>query len=205
MPSESLQQSFEFGRKREVGQFPTVGSPEMMARIANPSDRATFERSKLNWAERHLGYHDEMLKLTRDCLTLRRTDPLLNKPRQPGEMDGAILGAHAFCLRYFGEHDDDRLLILNMDGDSYLDICPEPLMAAPREKRWTTLFSSEDPKYGGNGFIPPETRGEAWRLRGENWRLISRCTTVLKAVPQGEIDAEEAEKAKNLKIQRGEA
>ena len=37
---------------------------------------------------------------------------------------------------------------------------PEPLLAPPEDTLWDILWSSEDPRYGGSGTAPPETRGE---------------------------------------------
>ena len=205
MPTEKQQKNFEYGRKREMGQFPTVGSPEMLARLHNPSAERTFRSSKLDWEQCEQRYGKQWLALHRDLLRLRREDPMISRVQSRGDLDGAVIGPWALALRFFGKSGDDRLLLINLDNDLYLDICPEPLMAAPLGKVWTTLLSSEDPKYGGNGFVPPETRGEKWRISGENWRLISRCATVLKAVDPSEVDDEEMQKAHALAVQRGEA
>jgi maltooligosyltrehalose trehalohydrolase len=61
------------GRKREFAAF-GFGEQE----IANPEDRATFERSKLNWQEVGEGYHKEMLDWYRALIHLRRTSTWLN-------------------------------------------------------------------------------------------------------------------------------
>lgn len=42
--------------------------------VPDPQDPATFERSKLNWAERDAAQHARMLALYRDLIALRRTE-----------------------------------------------------------------------------------------------------------------------------------
>ena len=66
----------------------------------------------------------------RDLLRLRKDDPLLGKA-QRGTFDGAVLGAAAFVLRFFGRAQDDRLLIVNLGAHLHLDPAPEPLLAPP--------------------------------------------------------------------------
>jgi maltooligosyltrehalose trehalohydrolase len=61
------------GRKREFAAF---GFREKD--VPDPEDRATFERSKLNWQELEDGSHKEMLEWVRSLIHLRRTTPALN-------------------------------------------------------------------------------------------------------------------------------
>ena len=77
-----------------------------------------------------------------------------------------MLGPEAFVLRYFGEHGDDRLLIVNLGRELHLDPAPEPLLAPPEGKVWRLLWSSEDPAYGGTGTPPLESVEENWRIPG---------------------------------------
>ena len=119
MPGVEQQKKFEYGRKREMGQFPTVGSPEMLARLMNPSAKSSFTSSKLDWDERDRGYHKMMIDLHRDLLRLRREDEIIGRVQSRGDIDGAVVGPWAFVLRFFGEHDnDDRLLLINMGAGS---------------------------------------------------------------------------------------
>jgi maltooligosyltrehalose trehalohydrolase len=173
------------GRAKEMGQFPSVATPEMQACLLNPGDRRTFEKSKIDQGEREHGFHAKMFALHRDLLALRRGEAVFRRVQRRGEIDGAVLGHDAFVLRYFGERDDDRLLVVNFGVDLHLPIVPEPLLAPPLGKRWETQWSSEHPKYGGTGNPPLETRGEDWRLPGENWRIPGRAAVVLRPVDAG--------------------
>ena len=80
-------------------------------------------------------------------------------------MDGAVLAAEAFVLRFFGNGGEDRLLIVNLGPDLHTDPAPEPLLAPPAGTRWQAFWSSESPRYGGCGSPPLET-GESWRIPG---------------------------------------
>ena len=49
-----------------------------------------------------------------------------------GAVDGAVLGAEALALRYFGAG-GDRLVLTNLGPDIALGVPPEPLLAAPAD------------------------------------------------------------------------
>jgi maltooligosyltrehalose trehalohydrolase len=154
------------GRAQFLAQFPSVAEPEMFACLPDPGDPATFERCKLDPAERDR--NQKVLGLHRDLLRLRREQPAFRAQRSGG-VDGAVLGAEAFVLRFFGEVSggpDDRLLVVNLGRDLYLNPAPEPLLAPPEGRRWEPLWSSEDPKYGGGGTPPLDTADDNWHLPG---------------------------------------
>ncbi len=104
--------------------------------------------------------------LHRDLLRLRRDDRVFSRQRR-GELDGAVLGAAAFVLRYFGKAGDDRMLIVNLGVDLHLSPAPEPLLAPPDGCCWQLRWSSEDPAYGGAGIRPLETDAE-WTITGHS-------------------------------------
>jgi maltooligosyltrehalose trehalohydrolase len=58
------------GRRREFAAFGWDPS-----RVPDPQDPATFERSRLDWAEPAGGRHAEMLGWYRRCIALRRENP----------------------------------------------------------------------------------------------------------------------------------
>jgi maltooligosyltrehalose trehalohydrolase len=166
-----LAESIARGRARFLGQFPSLALPEMQARLANPTDPQVFARCRIDHDERWQPGHREIHALHRDLLHLRREDAVLSE-RRPGGIDGAVLGAQAFCLRFFGAGDDHRLLLVNLGMDCHLDPAPEPLLAPPFLAEWQLLWSSEDPRYGGSGSCPPE-RDAAWRLAAESALLLA--------------------------------
>src|SRR5262245_26634918 len=149
------------GRREFLGQFPSLATPAMAACLADPGDRATFERCKLDLAERER--HAWAMDLHADLLALRRDDPVLGGRKRCG-LDGAVLAPEALVLRFFG--DEDRLLLVNLGRDLELASAPEPLLAPPAGQRWHVIWSSEDPRYGGCGAPPPEAENGEWRLVG---------------------------------------
>jgi maltooligosyltrehalose trehalohydrolase len=167
---KELVQTVRRGRIEFLSQFPSLATAEMSSRFPDPSDPATFERSKLDHSERER--HAEIYALHRDLLQLRREDPVF-RVQKPGGVDGAVLAEEAFLLRFFGEEGNDRLLLVNFGIDLHLDPAPEPLLAPPESAEWAKMWSSEDPKYGGYGTPPLQTR--------ENWHIPGHAAVLLKA------------------------
>jgi maltooligosyltrehalose trehalohydrolase len=166
---KELAQTVRRGRIEFLSQFRSLATVEMSGRFPDPCDPATFERSKLDQTERER--HAEIYVLHRDLLRLRCEDPVF-RAQKPGGLDGAVLAHEAFLLRFFGEDGDDRLLLVNLGVDLHLDPAPEPLLAPPESADWVQIWSSEDPKYGGSGTPPLDTR--------ENWRIPGHAAVVLK-------------------------
>jgi maltooligosyltrehalose trehalohydrolase len=162
------------GRAEFLAQFPSLATPEMQHLFADPCDPSTFERCKLDLSERVK--HGAIYALHRDLLQLRREEPVF-RAQQRQAVDGAVLSPGAFVLRYFGAQGDDRLLVVNLGVDLHLNPAPEPLLAPPDESLWTTLWSSEHPKYGGTGTAPLDTE--------QNWRIPGHAAVLLK--PQSTI------------------
>jgi maltooligosyltrehalose trehalohydrolase len=150
------------GRATFLSQFRSIATAEMQKCLPDPCDPASFAACKLNFSEREL--HAGVYALHRDLLHLRHNDPVFSRLRPRG-VDGAVLGAEAFALRFFGEGGDDRLLLVNLGLDLHLNPAPEPLLAPVAGKRWEVLWSSEYPRYGGVGTYPPDSE-ENWRIPG---------------------------------------
>jgi maltooligosyltrehalose trehalohydrolase len=167
------------GRAREVSQFPSMATPEVQAHLPNPCKRETFEKCKLDHAEKTQGHHARVWILHRDLIRLRKEEPTMRRVQKRGDIDGAVLSDRALVLRFFGSEQDDRLLVVNFGTDLNLPVAPEPLLAPPDRKRWGVLWSSEHPKYGGSGTPPPDTENEGWFLPG-------RAAIVLKPVGKNE-------------------
>jgi maltooligosyltrehalose trehalohydrolase len=156
------------GRREFLSQFRSLAQPEMQEKIPNPNDVTAFEQSKLDPGEREK--NTRIYSLYKDLIALRRDDPVLRRPKARG-LDGAILSDHAFLLRYFDSRHGDRLAIFNPGADLHLDPAPEPLLAPPEGASWTLRWSSEDPKYGGNGTPLPDSE--------ENWHVPAYSALLL--------------------------
>ena len=155
------------GRADFLTQFPAIAA--MRSELPKPHDLATFEQCKLDHAERE--QHAQAVLLHRDVLRLRREDGVIARAYEL-HVDGAVIGPHAFVIRYFGGS-DDRLLIINLAAALNLPSVPEPLVAAPAGQKWQLLWSSEDPAYGGSGV--------AEIIRGGPWSIPAHSFTVLRS------------------------
>jgi maltooligosyltrehalose trehalohydrolase len=170
--SPELNRQIRQGRAEFLAQFRSLATPEMQERFADPGDPATFERCKLDHSEREA--HRETYDLHCDLLKIRREDPVFRAQKLHG-VDGAVLSAEAFLLRFFGDAGDDRLLLVNLGIDLRFNPAPEPLLAPPAHSEWTTLWSSENPKYGGIGTAPLDS--------GDNWHIPGHAAVLLKPDP----------------------
>ena len=155
------------GHAEFLGQFRDLGLPEIQERLPDPAAASTFEHCRLDHSERDREPHAAALALHRDLLRIRRDEPALR-----GRVDGAVLGPEALLVRYWGEGGDDRLLLVNLGRGMHLDPAPEPLMGPPDGKRWTLLWGSESPEYGGSGNPEPET-DEGWHVPGQAAVLLA--------------------------------
>jgi maltooligosyltrehalose trehalohydrolase len=158
------------GRAKFLAQFRSLSLPEMQPVFADPGNPHTFEMAKLDFSEREK--NAGLYQLHKDLIALRRADPVFSKPRA-GSLDGAVLSADAFALRYFSKSSGDRLVVVNLGTDLYLSPSPEPLLAPPFQKSWNVIWSSEDPKYGGLGTFPPDSE--------DNWRIPGNAAVVLSS------------------------
>ncbi|MBI2385069.1 MAG: malto-oligosyltrehalose trehalohydrolase [Elusimicrobia bacterium] len=163
------------GRKAFLARFPSMAAPEVQAALEDPGDPSTFERCKLDDAERT--GNAAALALHRDLLRLRREEPF--RSQGSGGLAGAVLGAEAFAVRFWGARGDDRLLVVNLGGGLDLAPAPEPLLAPPGGGAWETHWSSELPAYGGAGASSPVDREG-------RWRLPAACATLLRGAAREE-------------------
>jgi maltooligosyltrehalose trehalohydrolase len=159
------------GRSEFLHQFPSVADLEQRGGVvADPRDRATFERCILDFSERQT--HAGAYALHSDLLRLRREELAFCAP-QPDAVDGAVLSPAALLLRFFTPgHRDDRLLIVNLGPDLIRPSFAEPLIAPPGDADWTLRWSSEDPHYCGNG-TPEMWPDGCWRIASESAVVLS--------------------------------
>jgi maltooligosyltrehalose trehalohydrolase len=131
----------------------------------------TFHKCKLDLSEREK--HSEIYALHRDLLQLRKSEPVFS--RQNHQLDGEILGPEAFVVRFFSDgYQNDRLLVVNLGIELRLNPAPMPLLAPPEDREWEVQWSTEDPRYGGNGTPPLDS--------DLNWIIPAHAAVVLKPV-----------------------
>ena len=161
------------GRRRFMRQFPSIADADARGLVPDPAQEATFQLCKN--LERPAEEAAPWRALHRDLLRLRREDPVFCA-QERSRLDGAVLGPQLLALRFFSPDDDDRLLLANLGPLAELRVAPEPLLAEPAGRRWSLLWSSEAPEYGGRGTAPSEPRVV--------WRVAPRCVLVFAARSQ---------------------
>jgi maltooligosyltrehalose trehalohydrolase len=175
----SLAEAIRKGRAEFLVQFASAVDFEAKAILDDPGDSLTFTRCKLDFAERVA--HASAYRLHRDLLKLRREEPAFHR-QAPGGVDGSVLSAHSFALRFFtDDHAGDRVLIVNLGSVVARESFAEPLLAPPAGADWAVQWSSEDPVYGGNG------TADLWPE--EQWRIPAECALVLGPVDLRARDA----------------
>lgn len=157
------------GRAEFLAQFPSSAAIEISSRLSDPSDPKTFERCKLDFAER--ASHAAVYAFHRDLLQLRKRDPVF-KTCDRDAMHGATLARDALVLRFFSSR-GDRLIVCNLGKDLELRPIAEPLLAPPPNSAWVPLLSTDDPRYAGHGC------GKV--LEAGLWKLPARSTQVFSA------------------------
>jgi maltooligosyltrehalose trehalohydrolase len=159
------------GRAEWLAPFLSLSEEEALRGLPAPDDPRVFARCKLDFCDRDK--NRELYNLHIDLLKLRREDSRLRQ-QSSGGIDGAVLGAASFVLRYFSESNDDRLLVVNFRDKQILRPASEPLLAPPLGYRWETLWTSDSPRYGGDG--------SAAVARQEQWILPAESTMALRPV-----------------------
>jgi maltooligosyltrehalose trehalohydrolase len=155
------------GRAKFLSQWQSLALGEV--EYDDPCSRSTFEKCKLDFSERKS--HSELYAFHKDLIKLRNTQKVFS--RQDRNFDGAVLVPDTFVLRFFcDEHEDDRLLILNLGRDLTFNPSPEPLLAPPEQAIWSVLWSTDSAKYGGNGTPALDS--------ALNWIIPAQCVVVLK-------------------------
>ena len=162
--NRELAKAVAAGRREFLLQFPSTAGVV----LPDPGDEATFRTCVLDWDER--APNAWALDLHRDLIALRRNDPVLRAQGATGT-DGATLTDQAWFLRFFAADGADRLLVVNLGADYAPRIVPEPLLAPPEQRAWSLAWSSEDPRYGGEGVRSPliET---GWNVPGQSAILL---------------------------------
>ena len=168
-----MREAIRKGRFGFLSQFPSQATKEAQKQLTVPSDPAVFAHCKLDFSERRK--NAQLYNLHVDLLKLRREDSRFREQKS-GVIDGAVLGAASFVLRYFADGDDDRLLVVNLGRRQSLVPAPEPLLAPRLGFEWKTLWTSESPCYGGPGAVPVVTQ--------ERWLLPAEAAVALRLVPE---------------------
>jgi maltooligosyltrehalose trehalohydrolase len=161
------------GRTRFLEQFPGVRATGT-ASVPDPADPRTVKSCVIDWAERD--ENDTCLRMYRDLISLRKTDPVIRAQGIDVRIDGAVLDDRAFAVRYMSAKHGDRLLLVNLGIGLTLHPAPEPLLAPPWGHRWRSAWSTERLEYGGSGMPPLDDEGTGFVIPAQ-------CAGLLIAEP----------------------
>ncbi|MEZ4552592.1 MAG: malto-oligosyltrehalose trehalohydrolase [Dehalococcoidia bacterium] len=135
--NEELGRAVTEGRRSEFRAWAAFRDEATRDRIPDPQSPATFERSKLDWDERHqmphssiLEWHRRLLRLRRDEQALRWTEYATQRAR-PVDDDTIVLERRS--------GDSAMLLVARLRGDATTLQLPEL-----SDGRWTLALTSED-------------------------------------------------------------
>lgn len=132
------------GRRREFAAFTSFRGAE----VPDPQDVRTFERSKLDWAERERPEHAGVLAWHRELLRLRASHPALRR-RERGAFSAVALSPDAVCVERRGTSSAVLALVaLRGELRSELDRGGARVLAY-----------SEAPRFGGAAERVPFERG----------------------------------------------
>jgi maltooligosyltrehalose trehalohydrolase len=160
------------GRREEFAGFSEFSDEKLQERIPDPQSPATYQRSKLKWAESEDEPHASMLRLYRELLRLRTGHPAFRE-RARKSHDTRALSAGAVGLRRDGEQ-ASALLVVSLRGALELDLQDEPLAAGWPAGQWRILLSTEAAHFGGD---PARVQRNGSRLS-----LASPCAALLEAM-----------------------
>ena len=126
------------GRRAEFARFARFASPAERQKIPDPTDVATFERSRLDWTEIDEAGHAAWLDYHRELLAIRRREVMPLLPRLPGGAAQADLFADtAFAVAWSCDNGARLTLVANLGEGTVAappSACGRLLHAVPDEE-----------------------------------------------------------------------
>jgi maltooligosyltrehalose trehalohydrolase len=129
------------GRRREFESFSAFADPAVRRRIPDPQAVATFERSRLNWAEAAAEPHASVLRLYQELLALRRTEPAFRRAGWNGFDAVAVTDSAATLRRVAPGSALIAVVQLRGSGSVRLD---------ERPRRLEQMLSTEDDRFASD-------------------------------------------------------
>lgn len=133
------------GRRQEFAHFTGFSGDT----VPDPQARATFEQSKLNWAELDQPGHQEILALYRALLVLRQSLAVLHDPHR-ANFKALKIDQDSVAFRYYGSEDQpDLLVVVNLKGPLDFNLAEAVIGQLPAKRQWEARLTTDDPAYGG--------------------------------------------------------
>ena len=129
--------------------FEQFREPELRDRIPDPQAAATFEASRLRWAERGREPHASVLRLYEALLTLRRTAAALYDPS--GTVRVEVLDDDTLALRRdTGDQQHALLAIVRLRGGGSLTLPRGTGEVVSLDDRFALALSTESPAFASD-------------------------------------------------------
>jgi maltooligosyltrehalose trehalohydrolase len=132
------------GRTREFDRFPSFVAAGQDAGVPDPQAPDTFTRSVLDWEERSRAPHEHLLRLHRDLLELRRSDPALALPPR-GEPTVHAAGDDSIVMARSAPGESELVLVARLRGEGEVAI-PEAAGGASGDS-WESVLDTEEAAY----------------------------------------------------------
>ncbi|MEX2571540.1 MAG: malto-oligosyltrehalose trehalohydrolase [Gemmatimonadota bacterium] len=155
---EELGRLVTAGRREEFGRFSAFRDAAVRERIPDPQSPATFEASKLVWAERDRPPHAGTLTLYRTLLHLRREHGAFRADARY-VIETTALGEAAIAMRRRATPPDDEdndseaelLVLVNLEGEIRIQFGDHPVTRPPEGRLWSHMLATEEARFGGTG------------------------------------------------------
>jgi maltooligosyltrehalose trehalohydrolase len=134
------------GRRREFRHFLAFIEPQNRDKIADPQDLSTFESSVLNWEETAREPHAATLRLYRDLIRLRRSEPALRSDCRD-DYEAVALDGETLLLVRSGPTYGRIAVVTRFEGAAELDLKDQEGIELPEGMRWQLLLTTEDEPY----------------------------------------------------------
>jgi maltooligosyltrehalose trehalohydrolase len=147
------------GRRKEFASFPEFSEPGASERIPDPQALATFESSRLQWAERDAPGHAEVLALYTRLLAMRLEFPALGASIEPRGWASAPDDDTIIVQRRMGA--ERFVIIARLRGAGTVDLV-RATGESFRRKDWDEVLTTEEPQFAPD----PQPLGTAWNPEG---------------------------------------
>jgi maltooligosyltrehalose trehalohydrolase len=153
---EALGKSVTEGRRNEFRHFKAFSDPESRKTIPDPQALSTFLNCKLNWDESNREPHAGTLRLYRELLKLRNTEPALQSSEN-SFFEVRALDANTLALKRQTSHRNSLLVVACLKNSGRVDSGPSPVMRPPDGCQWRLLLTTEDAAFTSSSRLPQVT------------------------------------------------
>jgi maltooligosyltrehalose trehalohydrolase len=172
---EALGKAVTEGRRNEFRHFKAFSNPKSRRTIPDPQALSTFLNCKLNWDECNGDYHAGTLRLYRELLNLRKTEPALQK-KEKSKFEVDALGKNILALKRETSNQASLLVVSCLQDSGRVNLGTLPVTRPPDRSQWRLLLTTEDNSFTGSSSPPQVT--------AQNGKIILNfqgpCTAVFR-------------------------